>query len=181
MEKKTNRLRRSLRARSKIRELGVHRLTVHRTPRHIYAQVITPSGSEVVAAASTVEKAVAEALSGYSGNAASAAVVGRVIAERANDDVDDLQTGAYPNQQVSFSVSRGEILGFAGLVGAGRSEVAQAIFGVDPLLGGEVLLDGQLLQIHAARDAMSAGIYLIPEDRRRTGLVTAMKIGRAHV
>lgn len=83
MEKKTNRLRRSLRARSKIRELGVHRLTVHRTPRHIYAQVITPSGSEVVAAASTVEKAVAEALTGYSGNAASAAVVGRFIAERA--------------------------------------------------------------------------------------------------
>jgi large subunit ribosomal protein L18 len=83
MDKKINRLRRSLRARSKIRELGVHRLTVHRTPRHIYAQVIAPSGSEVLASASTLEKAVVESLGGYTGNAASAAVVGKFIAERA--------------------------------------------------------------------------------------------------
>jgi large subunit ribosomal protein L18 len=83
MDKKITRQRRARRTRMKIRELGTHRLTVHRTPRHIYAQVIAPSGSEVVASASTVEKAVSEAIEGYTGNIAAAAVVGRFIAERA--------------------------------------------------------------------------------------------------
>lgn len=83
MEKKQKRLRRGRRARAKIRELDAHRLTVHRTPRHIYAQVITPNGSQVVASASTLEAEVKGALEGYTGNAAAAAVVGRKIAERA--------------------------------------------------------------------------------------------------
>ncbi|MCU0766217.1 MAG: 50S ribosomal protein L18 [Gammaproteobacteria bacterium] len=83
MDKKISRQRRARRTRMKIRELGVHRLTVHRTPRHIYAQVISPSGSEVVVAASTLDKGVSEAIEGYTGNAAAAAVVGRMIAERA--------------------------------------------------------------------------------------------------
>jgi len=83
MEKKITRQRRARRTRMKIRELGAHRLTVHRTPRHIYAQVIAPNGSDVVASASTVEKSVTEALAGYTGNVAAAAVVGRFIAERA--------------------------------------------------------------------------------------------------
>jgi len=83
MEKKIPRQRRARRTRMKIRELGAHRLTVHRTPRHIYAQVIAPNGSDVVASASTVEKSVTEALAGYTGNVAAAAVVGRFIAERA--------------------------------------------------------------------------------------------------
>ncbi|MFO7859094.1 MAG: 50S ribosomal protein L18, partial [Ectothiorhodospiraceae bacterium] len=55
MDKKTVRLRRARRGRAKIRELGMHRLCVHRTPRHIYAQVIAPDGGTTVAAASTVE------------------------------------------------------------------------------------------------------------------------------
>jgi large subunit ribosomal protein L18 len=83
MEKKVTRQRRARRTRMKIRELGAHRLTVHRTPRHIYAQIIAPNGSEVVAAASTLEKSVTEAIEGYTGNVAAAAVVGRLIAERA--------------------------------------------------------------------------------------------------
>ena len=83
MEKKVTRQRRARRTRMKIRELGAHRLTVHRTPRHIYAQIIAPNGSEVVAAASTLEKSVTEAIEGYTGNIAAAAVVGRFIAERA--------------------------------------------------------------------------------------------------
>lgn len=83
MEKKTSRIRRSKRARAKIRELGVNRLSVHRTPRHMYAQIISPAGSEVLASASTVDKAVKEALEGGSGNMAAASVVGKVIAERA--------------------------------------------------------------------------------------------------
>jgi len=83
MDKKASRLRRAKRARAKIRELGVHRLTVHRTPRHIYAQVIAPNGAEVIAAASTVDKEVKAGIEGSTGNVAAAAVVGRAIAERA--------------------------------------------------------------------------------------------------
>ena len=76
MDKKAARIRRALRARAKIRELGVHRLTIHRTPRHIYAQVIAPNGAEVVASASTVDKAIVADIGGAGGNAAAAAVVG---------------------------------------------------------------------------------------------------------
>jgi len=83
MDKKQSRLRRARRARAKIRELGVHRLAIHRTPQHIYAQVIAPNGSQVVASASTVEKSIRETLEGHAGNAVSAAVVGKMIAERA--------------------------------------------------------------------------------------------------
>ena len=83
MDKKSARLRRARRARAKIRELGVHRLTIHRTPRHIYAQVIAPNGAEVVASASTVDKAIAADIQGSRGNVSAAAVVGRFVAERA--------------------------------------------------------------------------------------------------
>ncbi len=82
MDKKAARLRRATKARKKMQELGATRLVVHRTPRHIYAQVIAPNGSEVLAAASTVEKVIAEQVK-YTGNADAAAVVGKAIAERA--------------------------------------------------------------------------------------------------
>ncbi len=82
MDKKAARLRRATKARKKMQELGATRLVVHRTPRHIYAQVIAASGSEVLASASTVEKAIAEQVK-YTGNADAAAVVGKAIAERA--------------------------------------------------------------------------------------------------
>lgn len=83
MDKKASRIRRARRARAKISELGVHRLTIHRTPRHIYAQVIAPNGAEVVASASTLEKAAAAELQGPAGNSAAAALIGRFVAERA--------------------------------------------------------------------------------------------------
>ena len=82
MDKKTTRLRRAQRARAKIRELGRHRLCIHRTPRHIYAQIIGPSGSEVIAAASTVEADLRSQLKS-TGNSEAAAAVGKQIAERA--------------------------------------------------------------------------------------------------
>jgi len=82
MNKKDSRLRRARRARAKIRELGVPRLTVHRTPAHIYAQVIGPDGGTVMASASTLQKVVRDTLEG-TGNIAAAAVVGRAIAEKA--------------------------------------------------------------------------------------------------
>jgi len=82
MDKKTSRLRRARRARSKIRELGANRLTVHRTPRHMYAQVIAPNGGEVIASASTLDAEVKKGISA-SGNTTAAAEVGKLIAERA--------------------------------------------------------------------------------------------------
>ena len=78
MDKKSARIRRATRARRKLQELGATRLVVHRTPRHIYAQVIAPNGSEVLVAASTVEKAIAEQLK-YTGNKDAAAAVGKGI------------------------------------------------------------------------------------------------------
>ena len=82
MDKKSSRIRRARRARAKIRELGTYRLTVNRTPRHIYAQVIAPNGSEVLASASTLDADVKKE-SASTGNADAAQVVGRVVAERA--------------------------------------------------------------------------------------------------
>lgn len=79
-EKKKARLRRARRARVKIRELGIDRLTVNRTPNHIYAQVLSPAGDRVVASASTLDKSLR---SDSTGNAQAAAKVGSLIAERA--------------------------------------------------------------------------------------------------
>ncbi len=80
--KKERRQRRAVKTRAKIRELGVARLTVHRTPRHMYAQLLDASGGKVLAAASTVQDAVAQELKG-TGNVEAAKAVGRAIAERA--------------------------------------------------------------------------------------------------
>lgn len=82
MDKKQSRIRRARRTRSKIKELGMARLSVHRTPRHIYAQVIAPNGSEVLAAASTVQSDVRGGVK-YTGNSDAAAAVGKLIAEKA--------------------------------------------------------------------------------------------------
>jgi large subunit ribosomal protein L18 len=82
MDKKSTRLRRARRARAKIRELGAYRLTVHRTPKHIYAQVIAPNGGEVLASASTQDAEVKKE-AGSTGNVDAAKVVGRAVAERA--------------------------------------------------------------------------------------------------
>jgi len=82
MDKKTSRLRRAKRARAKISELGANRLVVHRTPRHIYAQLIAPTGSEVIVAASTLDKELSAQLK-KTGNVEAAAAVGKAIAERA--------------------------------------------------------------------------------------------------
>jgi ribose transport system ATP-binding protein len=90
--------------------------------------------------------------------------------------VEGLRTRRYPHQTVSFGVSRGEILGVAGLVGAGRSEVAQAIFGVEPPLAGQVLLDGSAIEIADPAAAIRQGLFLVPEDRRTAGLVVDFSV-----
>lgn len=82
MDKKTSRIRRARRARAKIRELGVHRLCIFRTPRHIYAQVIAPDSESVLASASTVQADIKKDVK-YTGNIDAAAQVGKAIAEKA--------------------------------------------------------------------------------------------------
>jgi large subunit ribosomal protein L18 len=82
IQKKERRLRRATRTRARIRELGVMRLTVHRTPRHIYAQLTDAEGAKVIAAASTLQETLKQGLKG-TGNVEAAKAVGRAIAERA--------------------------------------------------------------------------------------------------
>ncbi|MCU1614556.1 MAG: monosaccharide transporter ATP-binding protein [Frankiales bacterium] len=74
-------------------------------------------------------------------------------------------------EDVSFEVRRGEIVGFSGLIGAGRTEVMRAIVGADPLDDGEIELEGRRLSVRSPRDAIAAGISYLPEDRKEEGLV----------
>jgi ABC-type sugar transport system ATPase subunit len=83
-------------------------------------------------------------------------------------------TGKFEN--VSFNVRRGEIVGMGGLVGAGRTEVATAIFGLDPRATGSVFIKGQKLPLGNVNEAMRRRIALLPEDRKRAGLVLGMNI-----
>jgi ABC-type sugar transport system ATPase subunit len=72
---------------------------------------------------------------------------------------------------VSFTLRRGEVLGLAGLVGAGRTELARALFGIDPIESGVILIDRQPVAIRSPAEARAHGIVLVPEDRKRQGLV----------
>ncbi|MBV9490858.1 MAG: sugar ABC transporter ATP-binding protein [Verrucomicrobia bacterium] len=103
-------------------------------------------------------------------------VKGKAVQEPGYFQVQGLRTQYRPHHRINFEVAKGEIVGFAGLVGAGRSEMAQAIFGVAPPLEGTVRLGGQELKIRNSREAIDQGIYLVPEDRRHTGLITSMTI-----
>ena len=85
MDKKISRLRRATRSRAKMKELESYRLTVHRTPRHIYAQVISHDSTKVIASASTLDADVKKELK-RSGNAEAAAIVGKAIAQRASGE-----------------------------------------------------------------------------------------------
>ncbi len=83
-------------------------------------------------------------------------------------------------RDVSFSVKKGEILGFAGLMGAGRTEVARAIFGADPTESGEIRVNGKVCRIKSPNDAVLAGIGYLSEDRKHFGLATGMDV-RANI
>ncbi len=84
MDKKASRMRRAAKARARIRRIGIHRLTVHRTPRHIYAQITTGDGSKVLTCASTVQEDIRGQVKS-TGNIGAAKVVGSVIAKKALD------------------------------------------------------------------------------------------------
>ena len=85
--------------------------------------------------------------------------------------VEGVQTAANPRHAVSLSVRRGEIVGLAGLVGSGRSELLRAIFGIDALVGGWIKVKGRSTSIKSPRDAMHAGLAFVPEDRKADGLL----------
>jgi ribose transport system ATP-binding protein len=91
-------------------------------------------------------------------------------------DIVEAVTDTYPERTVSLSVHRGEILGLAGLVGSGRTELARAIFGVDPLRRGAIKLNGEAIRVTNPRAAIDHGIYLIPEDRKGCGLLLDVSI-----
>ncbi len=79
-------------------------------------------------------------------------------------------------RDISFSVYEGEIVGFAGLMGAGRTETTRAIFGVDPKESGEIYVDGKQVKITCPMDAIKNGVVLAPEDRKKDGLCTKLSI-----
>lgn len=79
-------------------------------------------------------------------------------------------------RDISFDAYAGEVLGFAGLVGAGRTEATRAIFGADPKESGQIELDGKTLKITCPQDAIRQGVVLVPEDRKRDGLCTKLSI-----
>ncbi len=112
-------------------------------------------------------------------------MVGRDVAiqpqiSRATDEVvlrvDGVVTEAWPDARVSFEVRRGELVGLAGLVGAGRTELLRTLFGVDRPLAGEVTVEGRRLDPRHPREAIAAGVGFVPEDRKRHGLFLEMDV-----
>src|SRR4051794_24395953 len=91
-------------------------------------------------------------------------------------EVRDLSSTELDVKSVSLTVKRGEVLGLAGLVGSGRTQLAELIFGLAPTDGGEILIDGRKTELRSASDAVKAGIAYVPEDRRRHGVILGMSV-----
>ncbi len=85
-------------------------------------------------------------------------------------EIEDFRTTAFPDHPVSLTLRRGEILGLAGLIGAGRTELARAVFGIDRPVTGTIRIDGKRVFIDRPRAAIDRGLYLVPEDRKQAGL-----------
>ncbi|WP_193368311.1 sugar ABC transporter ATP-binding protein [Pelagibius marinus] len=115
-------------------------------------------------------------------------MIGRTLASRPPEEkraaepvvalqVEDLRTHAYPAGSASLAVRSGEIMGLAGLVGAGRTELARAIFGIDGVHGGTIRIAGRTLSGHNPQEAIAAGLCLVPEDRKGQGLILDFSVG----
>jgi ribose transport system ATP-binding protein len=92
--------------------------------------------------------------------------------------LDRIRTVVNPTQEVSLEVRAGEIVGLAGLIGAGRSELFEAIFGVEPALSGEIRVEGKVLRPDHPKAAVKGGLALVPEDRKKQGVVLAESVRR---
>jgi ribose transport system ATP-binding protein len=101
----------------------------------------------------------------------------RVVCKRGKKifEVKNLNAGRMV-RNVSFNLYEGEIVGIAGLMGAGRTETTRAIFGIDPKDSGEIILDGKIITINKPLDAIQAGVVLAPEDRKKDGLCTKLSV-----
>lgn len=92
-------------------------------------------------------------------------------------ELQNLTYAGGPKHAVSLEVRAGEVLGMAGLVGAGRTELSEAVFGIRTITGGEVRVNGERLKVWTPADAVRAGVLLVPEDRRQNGLVLEEGVG----
>ncbi|MFM7058271.1 MAG: sugar ABC transporter ATP-binding protein [Planctomycetota bacterium] len=93
-------------------------------------------------------------------------------------EASELSTAAWPRQRNSFSIRSGEIVGIAGLVGAGRTEMLRALFGIDQPSGGQIRVAGRSVSLKCPADAIAAGLALVPEDRKQQGVVLDLSIRR---
>lgn len=91
-------------------------------------------------------------------------------------EVRNLRTPVHPLHKLNFTLHAGEIVGMAGLVGAGRTELLATLFGVTPLLGGDIVMDGEPIDVQSAEDAIRSGMALVPEDRKQQGLILEMTV-----
>lgn len=90
--------------------------------------------------------------------------------------VQDLTTPVYPRHKIQFSIRKGEIVGLAGLVGAGRTELLLTLFGITPPLNGQIQINGRPVVIRNSREAIASGMALVPEDRKQAGLILEMGV-----
>ncbi|MDA0349210.1 MAG: sugar ABC transporter ATP-binding protein [Verrucomicrobia bacterium] len=91
-------------------------------------------------------------------------------------EVRNLRTTAHPLHELNFTLRAGEIVGMAGLVGAGRTDLLATMFGVTPLVGGEIIIDGETVDVQSPEDAIRSGMALVPEDRKQQGLILEMTV-----
>ncbi len=90
--------------------------------------------------------------------------------------VEGVRTPAHPGHSISFSLKAGEIVGLGGLVGSGRTELLETLFGITPALAGKIEIDGRSESLQNPREAIAAGIALVPEDRKQQGLIIDMAV-----
>ncbi|MBV9645701.1 MAG: substrate-binding domain-containing protein [Verrucomicrobia bacterium] len=119
-----------------------------------------------------IEHIVGRRAGGFHGLAQQDAAVGEPLVELRR------VCGARRPQNVDLVIHRGEVVGVAGLLGSGRSSLARVLCGIDPLVGGEIRIGGKPVRIASPRDAITNGIALIPEDRRRQGFVAEHSVAR---
>jgi ribose transport system ATP-binding protein len=91
-------------------------------------------------------------------------------------EVRDLRTPSHPRHELSFTLSAGEIVGVAGLVGAGRTELLRTLFGIDRARGGLLRVEGREARFHSPLDAIRAGVAMVPEDRKEQGILLEMAV-----